>query len=33
MMTGLGEFLWRDGTRYLGMYKNDKRHGYGVIFK
>lgn len=31
-MDGFGQFEWPNGTKYLGMYKADKRHGYGLLF-
>jgi hypothetical protein len=24
---GNGEFKWKDGDRYVGLYKDDKKHG------
>ena len=31
-MHGYGEFYWRDGKKYKGFYKNDKKEGFGVYF-
>lgn len=28
-MDGQGEFTWNDGRKYIGDYKDDKKHGYG----
>jgi hypothetical protein len=28
-MDGVGVYLWSDGRRYTGEYKDDKKHGYG----
>ena len=25
-------FTWPDGRKYVGEYKNDKKHGYGEFF-
>lgn len=27
-----GLFLWPDGRRYLGEYKDDLKHGYGEFY-
>lgn len=32
MMNGYGEFYWKDGKKYIGYYKNDKKEGFGVHF-
>ena len=29
-MEGMGEYIWPDGRRYEGEYKDDKKHGYGI---
>jgi hypothetical protein len=29
-MEGLGIYIWNDGRRYEGQYKDDKKHGFGV---
>jgi hypothetical protein len=29
-MQGKGSYTYGDGSRYVGMFKNDKRDGYGV---
>ena len=29
---GSGVFVWEDGSRYEGTYKNGRRHGYGVYY-
>lgn len=29
-MEGVGCYLWNDGRRYEGEYKDDKKHGFGV---
>lgn len=31
-MEGKGEFLWKDGRKYVGTYKDDKKDGYGEFF-
>jgi hypothetical protein len=31
-MEGYGIYLWGDGRRYEGQYKNDKKHGYGIYY-
>jgi hypothetical protein len=28
-MHGMGEMRWKDGRRYVGQFKNGRRHGYG----
>ena len=28
-MDGYGVFTWSDGRKYLGEYKEDKKHGQG----
>ena len=30
-MDGNGEFIWPDGRKYIGEYKDDKKEGYGVF--
>lgn len=30
-MHSKGVFTWPDGRKYVGMYKDDKKHGYGVF--
>ena len=30
-MDGEGLFMWADGRKYNGQYKEDKKHGYGVF--
>ena len=30
MMNGIGEFKWKDGKKYIGNYKNDKKDGFGI---
>ena len=30
-MHGKGCFKWADGRTYIGEYKEDKKHGYGVF--
>lgn len=30
-MDGRGCFVWLDGRKYTGEYKNDKKHGHGVF--
>lgn len=30
-MNGYGEFSWLDGKKYVGWYKNDKKHGFGIF--
>jgi hypothetical protein len=29
-MEGVGVYIWNDGRKYEGQYKDDKKHGYGV---
>ena len=29
-MEGKGVYAWKDGRRYEGEYKNDKKHGFGI---
>jgi hypothetical protein len=31
-MEGKGVFLWPDGRKYEGEYKNDKKHGIGTFY-
>lgn len=31
MKEGKGEFLWRDGTKYVGEFSNNKINGEGVM--
>ena len=31
MKNGKGEYKWKDGSRYVGEYLNDKKHGRGVF--
>jgi len=31
-MDGYGEFIWKDGKKYVGYYKNDKKHGFGIYY-
>ena len=31
-MNGIGLFKWDDGRKYFGMFKDDKRHGFGIYF-
>ena len=31
-MHGTGVMKWDDGRRYIGQYKNGRRHGYGEYF-
>lgn len=33
LMHHFGEFLWRNGNRYLGHYKNDRKDGIGLFYK
>jgi hypothetical protein len=30
MMEGRGIYTWKDGRKYEGEYKLDKKHGYGI---
>ena len=32
-MHGFGTFLWPDGLKYEGEYKNNKKHGPGILKK
>lgn len=29
-MEGIGIYVWNDGRKYEGQYKDDKKHGFGV---
>lgn len=31
-MEGYGEFIWTDGKKYAGFYKNDKKEGFGIYY-
>ena len=31
-MHGYGEFSWKDGKKYVGFYKNDKKDGFGIYY-
>ena len=31
-MHGYGEFRWKEGKRYYGYYKNDKKNGFGMYY-
>lgn len=31
-MNGYGEFLWSNGSKYTGYYKNDIKNGYGILY-
>jgi len=31
-MHGYGEFLWKDGKRYIGFYAKDKKEGFGIYY-
>jgi len=31
-MDGYGEFLWKDGNKYLGFYVADKKEGFGIFY-
>lgn len=31
LMNGQGKFTWDDGKVYVGAYKDDTRHGYGIM--
>ena len=30
-MHGIGELMWKDGKKYKGEFKNDKREGNGIF--
>ncbi len=30
-MDGEGVFVWPDQRKYIGQYKDDKKHGYGTF--
>ena len=32
-MNGYGEFFWIDGKKYFGLYKEDKREGFGLHYQ
>ena len=32
-MDGYGEFFWKDGSKYFGFYKKDKREGFGIHYQ
>jgi hypothetical protein len=29
-MEGYGTYVWNDGRKYEGCYKDDKKHGFGI---
>ncbi len=29
-MEGIGMYIWNDGRRYEGEYKDDKKNGFGI---
>ena len=31
-MHGYGEFVWKEGKKYYGFYKNDKKNGFGIYY-
>ena len=31
-MNGLGLFLWKDGRKYKGEYKDDKKYNFGCYY-
>ena len=31
-MHGYGEFIWNDGKKFVGFYKNDKKDGFGIYY-
>jgi len=31
-MHGYGEFKWKDGKKYVGLYVHDKKEGFGVYY-
>ena len=31
-MDGYGEFTWTDYSKYLGMYVQDKKEGFGIFY-
>lgn len=31
-MHGYGVYTWKDGRKYEGEYKNDKKDGHGVYY-
>ena len=31
-MHGYGEFLWNEGKKFYGFYKNDKKDGFGIYY-
>lgn len=31
LLDGYGEFLWPDGKKYFGYYKDDNKHGFGIF--
>ena len=31
-MHGYGEFIWIEGKKYVGFYKNDKKDGFGIYY-
>ena len=32
VMNGLGEFIWGNNKKYIGYYKDNKKHGFGIFF-
>ena len=31
-MDGYGEFFWKEGKKFCGFYKDDKKNGFGIYF-
>lgn len=31
-MHGFGVYTWKDGRKYEGEYKNDKKDGHGIYY-
>jgi hypothetical protein len=31
-MNGYGEFIWKDGKKYIGFYVDDKKEGFGIHY-
>ena len=32
MVNGYGEFCWKEGRKYYGFFKDDKKDGFGICY-
>ena len=32
MKEGFGNYIWKDGKKYVGNYKKNKKDGFGELF-